>query len=72
MIRIRLKLSKSKMNGAAVLKPKPRPNDYLRLRMHWLHELRITRSKIRITGTASKKDVKIIQRELARIRATYV
>jgi len=50
---------------------KPRPNDYLRLRFYWLHEIRQLRAKRRISGTASTKDIKVAQRELARIRRVH-
>lgn len=55
------------------LKPqKPRPKDYLNLRFYWLHELRQLRAKSRISGTANKKDIKVAQRELARIRKVHI
>ena len=54
------------------LKTKPRPKEYLNLRFHWLHELRQLRAKRRVSGTASKRDIKIAQRELLRLRRDYV
>lgn len=48
-----------------------RPKDYIHLRMYWLHELRQLRAKRRVSGTATKKDIKAAQRELAKIRKAY-
>lgn len=47
-----------------------RPSDYLRLRYWWLHELRQYRAKIKY-GAGSKRDIKVVQRELARLRKDY-
>lgn len=48
-------------------KIKPRSNDYLRLRYHWLRELTWIRAKCR-NGTATKRDLKAAQQALARVR----
>lgn len=47
--------------------PVMRSSDYLRLRHFWLAELCWIKAKVR-NGTASQKDIKIIQKELVRIR----
>jgi len=44
-----------------------RNRDYFRLRWYWLVELYNIRAKRKL-GTASKKDIKVAQRELVRIR----
>jgi hypothetical protein len=44
-----------------------RTKDYYRLRYHWLGELCWLRAKRR-NGTATRTDIKIVQKELARIR----
>jgi hypothetical protein len=49
------------------LKPFLRTNEYLRLRRYWLGELLWIRA-MRRNGTATKKDTKIAQRELVRLR----
>jgi hypothetical protein len=67
MKRLRVLLRKERV----ILAVRPRPKEYLCLRYHWLHELRQLRAK-RKYGTASKKDIKIAQRELARIRRDHV
>lgn len=54
------------------LKQRPRPADYLNLRFYWLHELRQLRAKRRVSGTASKRDIKVAQKELSRLRRDYV
>lgn len=48
-----------------------RPKTYLNLRYWWLHELAQLRAKRRIHGANVKKDVKIAQKELARLRKEY-
>lgn len=48
-----------------------RPKEYLNLRYWWLHELRQLRAKRRVNGFAIKRDVKIAQKELARLRKEY-
>ena len=62
-MRLRLRL-KSTVKAAKIFRSK----DYLNLRFYWLHEIRQLRAKRRISGTASKKDIKVVQRELARLR----
>lgn len=48
-----------------------RPKAYLDLRYWWLHELRQLRAKRR-NGVIVKKDIKIAQKELVRIRKEYI
>lgn len=52
---------------AKLLPQATRSNNYLRLRRYWLSELCWLRAKRR-AGTASKKETKVAQRELVRIR----
>lgn len=48
-----------------------RPKEYLDLRFWWLHELRQLRAMRRINGIHVKPKMKIIQKELARLRREY-
>lgn len=48
-----------------------RPKAYLDLRFWWLHELRQLRAKRRIAGANVKKEMKVAQKELARLRKEY-
>jgi hypothetical protein len=50
----------------------PRPKDYLNLRFYWLHELRQFRAKTRIAGANMKREVKIAQKELLRLRKELI
>lgn len=43
------------------------PTIYIEQRFYWLHELCVLRAKRRY-GSASKKDIKAAQRELAKLR----
>lgn len=65
-----MKRMRLRLNGEPA-PAKPRPKDYLNLRFFWLHELRQLRAKRRISGTANKRDIKIAQKELARIRREH-
>ncbi len=48
-----------------------RPREYLNLRYWWLHELTQLRAKKRVHGADIRKETKVIQRELARLRSEY-
>lgn len=48
-----------------------RPKAYMDLRFWWLHELRRLRAARR-QGTASRRDIKVAQKELARLRKEYL
>lgn len=48
-----------------------RPKEYLDLRYWWLHELRRLRAARRINGIVAKRDIKVAQKELARIRRDH-
>ena len=67
MLRMRLKVKKTRLQ----LYTTQRPLKYINLRWYWLHELRQLRAKRRVSGTATKKDIKAAQRELVKIRKAY-
>lgn len=48
-----------------------RPKEYMDLRYWWLHELAQLRARRRIAGASTTKDIKVAQRELARLRKEY-
>ena len=48
----------------------PRPDDYHRKRYWWMHELRNARARVKYRS-GPKKDIKAIQRELAKLRKEY-
>jgi len=48
-----------------------RPKEYIDLRYWWLHELRQIRAKFRVHGLNVKREIKVVQKELARLRKEY-
>jgi len=68
MKRVRLKL---RMRSVILIPSEcKRPKEYMDLRHWWLHELRQLRAKRKYAGIG-KKEVKIAQKELARLRKDY-
>ncbi len=65
--RMRLKMHSTVIKATYDTRPKP----YLDLRYWWLHELARLRAARRINGLSVKKDMKIAQKELARLRKEY-
>lgn len=68
MKRMRLRLRSTVIKAAVTYRPK----EYLDLRFWWLHHLRQLRAQRRIAGTANKKDMKVAQRELVRLRREHI
>lgn len=48
-----------------------RPKEYMDLRYWWLHECARHRAKGRINGLSFKNDLRVAQKELARLRREY-
>lgn len=48
------------------------PKPYLNLRFWWLHELRQLRAKRRVSGLNVKKDIRLAQKELAKLRSDWL
>lgn len=65
--RMRLRLHSTVLRATYDTRPKP----YLDLRFWWLHELRRIRAARR-NGLASRTDIKVAQKELARLRKEYL
>lgn len=65
--KLKVRLRSTILKKMCVTYPKP----YLDLRFWWLHELRQLRAK-RKYGSAKLKDIKVAQKELARLRQEYL
>jgi hypothetical protein len=72
--RLKLKPERKRLRFSSYVIPATydtRPKEYLDLRFWWLHELRQLRAKRRIAGASVKKDIKVAQKELARLRKEH-
>jgi len=65
--RLRMKPERKRLEPMLDIIQPRRSNDYIRLRFYWIAELYWLRAKKR-AGTGSIKDIKVAQRELARVR----
>jgi hypothetical protein len=65
--RLRLKPERKRVR---LLEPIERSDEYIRLRFYWIMELYYIRAKRR-NGTATMKDIKKAQRELAKVRKEH-
>lgn len=65
--RLRMKPERKRLEPMLDIIQPRRSSDYVRLRAFWLSEMYWLRAKKR-AGTGTVKDIKVAQRELARVR----
>ncbi len=66
-LRIRVNLQSTKIKATYDTRPK----EYMDLRYWWLHECARHRAKGRVHGVPIKKELRVAQKELARLREEH-